>query len=194
MKESEPKERFVEKQTAGERKDMAYMVADITKLPLANESLDIVISRMTMQYLNQEQQEQFLKEISRVLRQEGLCLMQTITEETANKDFNQVWNEITKIISQSPDFKRHFPRFGEFTNHIRFSEQSGLTPVFSSRKVKFPFSVSAFTERFQVDKTKLTQLFREKSKQFPDLFEVIDGQICLKARLLNLHLKKNYSQ
>jgi len=182
--------KFAEKQKTGERKDIEYVVADITKLPFDNETLNVIISRMTMQYLDKEQQELFLKEISRVLKKEGLCIIQTVTDEISNKDFNQVWMQITKLISKSSDFKRSFPWFGEHTKYMQFFERYNLLPVFGSRFIKFPFSISAFVERFSVDTHKLGELFEVESKKFPELFETIDGQLCLKARLLNLRLKK----
>jgi SAM-dependent methyltransferase len=181
---------FAEKQTSGERKGIEYVIADVTKLPFGDETLDVVISRMTMQYLDQVEQDQFLREISRVLKKEGMCILQTVTDEIDNPDFNEVWNKITELISKSTDFKRNFPSFGEYVKYMRVFEKYGLLPVLCSKIIKFPFSVSAFVERFHVDSQELSNLFEVESKKFPELFEIIDGQLCLKARLLDLRLKK----
>ena len=183
-------QKFNEKQNAGERQKIEYIVADITRLPFDDGMLDVVMSRMTMQYLDQEQQGQFLREISRVLKKEGLCLIQTMTAETDNENFNQIWTKITELISRSSDFKRCFPWFGEFTKQTQFTEEYALMPIFGSRQVHFPFSVPAFSERFHIDQDELNTLFETESKRTPDLFEIINGQLCLKARLLNLRFQK----
>ena len=65
-----------------------------------------------------------------------------------------------------------------------------MIPIFGSKQIDFPFSVPAFAERFRIDTTKLETLFEAQSKKFPELFEVVDGELCLKAKLLNLRFKK----
>jgi SAM-dependent methyltransferase len=184
------RQKFSEKQAAGERQNIEYVVADITKLPFGDGTLDSIISRMSMQYLDQEQQDQFLKEISRVLKKNGVCLVETITSETDHEAFNQIWGKITEIISKSTDFKRVFPSFGSFSRQPFVVNEYGLITERASRIITFPFSVSAFIERFNIDRSELDELFATESKKSPDLFETIDGQLCLMARLLDIRFKK----
>ena len=184
------RQKFAERQEEGSRQNIDYIVADITKLPFDDETLDVVITRMTMQYLDKEQQERFLRDVARVLKKEGLCLVQTITDEGNNKEFNEVWAEITELISETSDFKRRFPWFGEFTKRTAFTEEYGLAPIFGSKQIAFPFSVPAFAERFRINTEELTALYKTQAKKFPELFEVVDGELCLKGRLLNLRFQK----
>ncbi len=183
---------FSEKQSAGERADMELVVGDITQLPLGDGVLDVAISRMAMQYLDQEQQEKLLKEIVRVLKKEGYAIIQTVTDEKDNKAFNEVFEEITEIISKSPYFKRLFPSFKEFTSYKKFANKYGIEPmsVYGSVEILFPMSAKSFAKRFKVAEKDLEELYTEKSKKYPELFREIDGQQCLIARLLNLRFKK----
>lgn len=186
------RESFLAKKVSGEREDMDFVLGDVTHLPLEDGVLDVAISRMAMQYLDQEQQEKLLKEIVRVLKREGYAIIQTATNETDNKAFNEVLNEITEIISKSSDFKRFFPDFKEFTSYHKFVEKYGIDPksVYGAKTILFPMSVKSFVERFNVDEKELEKLYEEKSKQHPELFREIDGHLCLIARLLNLRFKK----
>ncbi|MCC6447447.1 MAG: class I SAM-dependent methyltransferase [Chitinophagaceae bacterium] len=184
------RKKFLEKKESGGRKNLEYVISDVTKLPFADGSLDVIISRMTMQYLDKEQQDRLLSEISRVLKGGGMCIIQTTTDEIDNDTYNKIFIEITKIISKSSDFKRSFPRFSSFTKYNDFEEKYGLKPVFGSKLTLFPFSVAAFVERFNIDPKELEDLFVSESKAHPELFEIIDGQLCLKSRLLDLRLKK----
>ncbi len=184
------RKKFEEKQKEMERKDIEYVVADITKLPLVDQSIDIVVSRMAMQYLDETAQEQFIMEASRVLKEEGLFLLQTITSQSNINDFNEILSEVTTLISKSNSFKRVFPAFEKFGTGPRSSKEYNFETLIVSRRNLFPISVRAFADRFKIDVSDLERVYKNKSIQFPDQFELIDEQLCLMGRVLNTHLKK----
>ena len=181
---------FEREKKEGHRENIEYVVGDITKLPFATESLDVVISRMALQYLDEKQQKEFFDEISRVLRKEGLGIIQSVAAETNDKGFNEVMSQVTQAISGSSNFKRYFPHFGTFTRHTDFSQEFNLSLLFGSTNLIFPLSAQAWADRFHIDVKILEDIFEKEQKKYPELFSVIDGQLCIRSRLLDLRFKK----
>lgn len=187
------KEKFLDRKAAGERKDMEYVVADITRLPFADATLDAIISRMSIQYLDAEQQVVFWEEVSRVLKENGLGIILSLTGFYDHKQFDDIIRSVVAIISGSQEWKRRMPAFNDFSNRTRFEERYSLAPVCASRVVEFPMSVAAWADRFELSERQLAslnELYQTKKKEFPDLFETWDGELCLQSRLLEVRLRK----
>ena len=187
------KEKFLDRKAAGERKDMEYVVADITRLPFADASIDAIISRMSIQYLDAEQQVVFWEEVSRVLKENGLGIILSLTGFYDHKQFNSMVQSVVSIISGSQDWQRRMPAFNDFSNRARFEERYSLAPGFASRVLEFPMSVAAWADRFELSEKQLAsliELYQTKKKEFPDLFEIWDGELCLQSRLLEIRLRK----
>jgi len=185
--------KFKEKHDSKDRENIEYVVSDVVQTPFDDESLDVVVSRFTMQYLDEENQDLFLKEVSRVLRKGGLFELVTITESQDNEGLNKIFMEITAIISGSQDFKRKFPVFGAFSKRRTAAHRYNLRASYGSRLVDFPFSVEAFAERFKLTDDQieiLYDLYKRKSEEYKDLFSMIDGTLCLMARLLEVRFIK----
>ncbi len=186
--------KFAQEKDEGHRNGLDYFLADMTESGLVAGSLDVVICRMAMQYLDEEQQGKFLAESCRVLRENGLLIIETIADYSDNEEFNRFWSDITAVISKGSDFKRKFPAFGTFLLYLKTFKEYQLETVFGSRHVDFPFSVSAFSERFKLSDEQikeLNRLFQQEAERFPDMFTEIDGALCLKASLMELSLEKN---
>lgn len=187
------RQKFEEKKTAGERKNLEYVVADVTRLPFDNETIDVIISRMTVQYLDAQQQEAFFSEINRVLKEGGLVEIMTVADFTDKEAYNKVFLEITHIISGNYDFKRLFPTLPQLKKLAESLKDSSLKATVGSRVLDFPLSVESFADRFnlnQAQKDKMITLFEIESKKHPEMFNLIDGVICLKSRILNLRFEK----
>jgi len=70
------------------RHKQAYLCADAEALPVADNSVDMVYSNLTMQWLNQP--ETVLREFARVLRPGGLLLFSTFGPDTLS-ELRQAW-------------------------------------------------------------------------------------------------------
>lgn len=161
---------------------------------MVTKTLDAIISRFAMQYLDARQQAVFLKEISRVLKEGGVAIIVTVGESSNNQEFNNIIQSITSIISNSSDWKRRCPSLNDFIDKARFEDEYSLSPIFGSKTIYFPISISAWSDRFKLNEEQvknISELYESKSKEFPDLFEVVDGELCLKSRIIEIRFKKN---
>jgi len=68
-----------------------YLCADAEALPLADNSVDMVFSNLTLQWVNQL--EQTLREFRRVLRPGGMLLFSTFGPDTLN-ELQQAWQAV----------------------------------------------------------------------------------------------------
>lgn len=57
------------------KENLKYINASVEKLPLEDNSIDVVISFETIEHVNKEVQNQFVEEIKRVLRKNGILIM-----------------------------------------------------------------------------------------------------------------------
>jgi ubiquinone/menaquinone biosynthesis C-methylase UbiE len=188
-------QKFKRQQQAGEREQLEFVKSDITKLPFADKSIDILISRMAMQYLNPEQQIKFFFEIDRVLKDQGILQIMTVEDVSDNHIYNEIMKEITSIISGSSNFNRSFPNFEKFLSMEDELEKSGssLHLVFKTDAIDMPLSVEGFADRFELSdeqKQQLTALYIKKSKQYPNMFKIIDNIICLNTTVVFLQYEK----
>ena len=70
------------------RNKIDYLCADAEVLPLADNSVDMVFSNLTLQWVNQL--EQTLREVARVLRPGGMLLFSSFGPDTLN-ELQQAW-------------------------------------------------------------------------------------------------------
>lgn len=185
--------RFKKDQAEGKRKNIDFVVADVTELPFEDNSVDVIISRMTVQYLNQNKQREFFQEISRILKIGGLAIVMTIDDFSRDEKINKILEEITSIISGNSNFDRSLLTYNTIKLLGKDFEGSAFKLIFGHRNISMPFSVEGFADRFNLDedkKQKLGIVFGEGLKFNPELFEIIDGVLCLKARIHIMQLKK----
>lgn len=67
--------------TFTECRNLKYIKADISKLPFENETFDIVVSFETIEHVDADIQNKFLREIKRVLKPDGMLIMSTPNKE-----------------------------------------------------------------------------------------------------------------
>lgn len=63
--------------TAYHSKNIEFKVSDIQTLPISDQSVDVVVSFETIEHVDEKAQEQFLNEIKRVLKPNGILIMST---------------------------------------------------------------------------------------------------------------------
>lgn len=61
----------------GNRSNLSYMVESIAALSLEDESIDVIVSFETIEHVSEEIQQQFLNQIARGLKKDGLLIMST---------------------------------------------------------------------------------------------------------------------
>lgn len=61
--------------------NLEFLTASIEKLPFEDHSFDVVVSFETIEHVNENLQQQFLKEIKRVLKKDGILIMSTPNKE-----------------------------------------------------------------------------------------------------------------
>jgi hypothetical protein len=150
---------------------------------------------MTMQYLNDQQQEAFFLEIDRVLKDESLVEIMTISDFSEGSKYNAILAEITFIISGSRDFNRLFLTSEQMKKIGKILKEKGskLKPLFAHQTISLPLSVESFADRFNLDedqKNRLLDLYKNESVKSPELFVEVDGVLCLKTRVLHQILDK----
>lgn len=68
--------------------NLLFKEGSIAKLPFDNNSIDIVVTFETIEHVSEEIQAEFLNEISRVLRNDGLLIMSTPNKEIYSDMYN----------------------------------------------------------------------------------------------------------
>ena len=61
----------------GNQSNLSYMVESIAALSLEDESVDVIVSFETIEHVSEEIQQQFLCQITRILKKDGLLIMST---------------------------------------------------------------------------------------------------------------------
>ena len=72
--------------------NLEFIVSSIESLPFANHSIDVVVSFETIEHVSEEIQHKFLKEIKRVLKDDGILVMSTPNKKIYS-DFPNYHNE-----------------------------------------------------------------------------------------------------
>lgn len=76
----------------GHKDKLLYQEGNIANLPVADHSIDIVISFETIEHVSEEIQKQFLEEIVRVLKKDGILIMST-PNKSVYSDLHDYHNE-----------------------------------------------------------------------------------------------------
>lgn len=70
------------------RKGLEFQVAGVNTLPAANKSIDVLVSFETIEHLDEVLQHKFLKEIKRVLKNDGLLVISTPNRAIYSDKYN----------------------------------------------------------------------------------------------------------
>ena len=63
--------------TYGDKENIEFVVGSVAQIPFPDHSVDVVVSFETIEHISEELQYEFLDEIKRVLRQDGVLIMST---------------------------------------------------------------------------------------------------------------------
>jgi len=181
----------------------------LENVPVEPESVDFVISRCAIQYSTKEQHIQFLKNIAKMLKEDGQLILQFpgILEDPEGT-YTEIQREISKIVTKGIEFKRDFPdssivsKFGggyvrntelrdysfvtELINKIDMQLEVGLSSH-GYDKIDWLMSPESWGDRFNLDSEQIEeirQLYVRFQATYPDLFEEEDGILCLRTQLV----------
>lgn len=103
------------------RDNLEYIVGSVETLPFENQSIDVVVSFETIEHVNEDIQNAFLKEIKRVLKPDGYLIMSTPNKKTftdmrsgrsseyhVKEFYYEEYRDFLKQEFQYVDFKRQF--------------------------------------------------------------------------------------
>ncbi|CAI3704967.1 Methyltransferase domain-containing protein [Clostridium neonatale] len=72
--------------------NLSYMEGSISEIPIEDNSIDVIVSFETIEHVTEELQEQFLREIPRVLKEDGVLIIST-PDKKIYSDIPQYTNE-----------------------------------------------------------------------------------------------------
>lgn len=72
----------------GQQDNLHFLQGTIEKIPLGNESVDVVVSFETIEHVPEQIQQTFLEEIARVLKKDGILIMSTPNKKIYSDLFN----------------------------------------------------------------------------------------------------------
>lgn len=101
------------------RSNLFFLEGDASKIPLGDDSVDVVISFETIEHISHEKQLEFLSEIKRVLRKNGILVISTPNPRYSNKDNHFHIGELSK--------KNFYSILGEnFKNIDRYTQKNSI--------------------------------------------------------------------
>lgn len=72
------------------RENLCYKIGSVEKIPVADNSVDLIVSFETIEHVTEELQHAFLKECARVLKSSGMLIMSTPNKEIYSDQYNYV--------------------------------------------------------------------------------------------------------
>lgn len=76
------------KETYRGQNNLSFLQGSIARIPLENDSVDVVVSFETIEHVTEQLQHDFLEEIARVLREDGILIMSTPNKEIYSDLYN----------------------------------------------------------------------------------------------------------
>ncbi len=111
------------------KKNLSFVIGDVAELPFSDGCFDLVVSFETIEHVNCEVQTKFLKEIKRVLKQDGALIMSTpnkavYTDKVEGENrfhckefYTQEFSSFMKEYFQHVDLFCQYPETGYFLTH-----------------------------------------------------------------------------
>lgn len=126
--------------------NLKYIQASIEQLPLEDNSVDVIVSFETIEHVTSELQDKFLKEISRVLKPDGVLIMSSPDKKNYS-DIPQFSNEYHVKEFYHDEFcdflKREFQYIdlyyqGTYCNSYIYNEQTDIAKINKSLYLRNP--------------------------------------------------------
>ncbi len=109
-----------------DRSNLKFVTGDVTSLPFGDKSFDIVVSFETIEHISEQQQQAFLQEIRRVLKEDG-CLLMSTPNRTVYSDRYGYRNEFHVKEFYVPEFVEFLKQ--EFKNVTLFHQYYEVASV-----------------------------------------------------------------
>lgn len=109
-----------------DRNNLKFVTGDVTSLPFEDKSFDIVVSFETIEHISEQQQQAFLGEIRRVLKEDG-CLLMSTPNRTVYSDRYGYRNEFHVKEFYVPEFVDFLK--GKFKNVTLFHQYYEVASV-----------------------------------------------------------------
>lgn len=172
--------------------NLSITKGDVLQSPLLENSADIAISRKTIQYIDEKEQNLFLQNIHKTLKDNGLFIIQWPNQHSDNKAYNAIFNEITSVIVGA-NAPRRFPDLNEIKKQ---GEAAGFKMLVGSQATTEYFTVESFASRFSLSSAQEGEI-REIFKKYYDndkddtlFMQDKDGNIALKSNIARLVFQK----
>lgn len=108
------------------QENLSFVVASIAELPLAEKSVDVLVSFETIEHVSADLQQQFLQQITRVLKDDGILIMST-PNKAIYSDLHDYHNEF----HVKEFYKEEFLEFlrQKFENVLLYNQYFEVTSV-----------------------------------------------------------------
>lgn len=126
-----------------QKENLTYLVGDITAIPVSDHSIDIVVSFETIEHVEEIQQQQFLIEIKRVLKPEGILIISTPNKAiySDRHQYQNKWHkkefykeEFQKFLQKEFQYLTFYHQYDEVLNVIEQEEVSKEAAFFRGRE------------------------------------------------------------
>lgn len=126
-----------------QKQNLTYLVGDITAIPVSDHSIDIVVSFETIEHVEEIQQQQFLIEIKRVLKPEGILIISTPNKAiySDRHQYQNKWHkkefykeEFQKFLQKEFQYLTFYHQYDEVLNVIEQEEVSKEAAFFRGRE------------------------------------------------------------
>lgn len=166
----------------GSRENLKYLQGDVTKLPFEAGEMDVVVSFETIEHINATMQKEFLAEIKRVLKPDGILIMSTPNKEIYTiQAGNQAteWHVKEFFEEEYDEFLRsqftHVKYFQQYISRASFlvdgnADNAFLANYDSKKKGKFILAVASNQEID--DKVNINSIY-----YYPDEYAALD-ELC----------------
>ena len=116
-------------------KNIEYLAGDVEKIPLDSVKIDVAVSFETLEHLSEKKQEKFLRELKRVLKNDGLLIISTPDKQHYSDDFTYANkyhekefrnNEFTNFLHSQFKYVKIYYQFFEVCNLLAHNGSQSL--------------------------------------------------------------------
>lgn len=142
-----------------DKKNYKKIKGDVTNIPLADNSVDIIIMKQVLDYLPRELQIKALSEINRILKKDGEFILSALVSPSIeiNKLVNKLYSEREKIIAEKVAIDKFIP---DENTLFKWLEDAGFFANRVFYAYDIPLSVNDFKKSFNLDEEKQNKLKR----------------------------------
>lgn len=99
------------------KSNLEYIQSDVKQMPIKDHSVEVVVSFETIEHVDEETQNQFLLEIKRVLKEDGLLIISTPNSSEYNRLVEGYHNDFHIKEFEKEEFVKFLGQFFKYSNH-----------------------------------------------------------------------------